>query len=102
MPPRPYWGWSVGQTSDRFGCRARMSTADPPISPGPGRAAAPTTFDVDEPFDLDGLHALRSTLAAHASELGAPDRQIEALVIVASELATNAIRHGSGHGRIRL
>jgi anti-sigma regulatory factor (Ser/Thr protein kinase) len=58
--------------------------------------------DVDQPFDVDGLYALRSTLAAHASQLGADPDQIEHLVIVAGELATNVIRHGGGTGRLRL
>jgi anti-sigma regulatory factor (Ser/Thr protein kinase) len=58
--------------------------------------------NVDQPFDLDGLYALRSTLAAHASALGADPDQIEHLVIVAGELASNAIRHGGGTGQLRL
>jgi anti-sigma regulatory factor (Ser/Thr protein kinase) len=58
--------------------------------------------DVDQTFDADGLYALRATLAAHASALGAPDEQVEHLLIVAVELATNAIRHGGGTGRLRL
>lgn len=58
--------------------------------------------DVDLSFDLAGLHALRSTVAAHASQLGATETELDALVIIASELATNAIRHGGGAGRLRL
>jgi anti-sigma regulatory factor (Ser/Thr protein kinase) len=63
---------------------------------------APEVVDVDQPFDLGGLYTLRETLAAHASRLGADDDQIDHLLIVASELATNAIRHGGGSGRVRL
>lgn len=55
---------------------------------------------VEVDFDRDGLHALRSTLLAHASEIGLPQDQIERLVIVAVELATNAIRHAGGQGRL--
>jgi len=58
--------------------------------------------DVDHSFDANGLYALRATLAAHASELGATDQQIEHLIIVGSELANNAVRHGGGSGRLRL
>ena len=58
--------------------------------------------DVDQPFDLEGLYALRSTVAAHASHVGATSSELEAMVIIASELATNAIRYGDGTGRIRL
>jgi anti-sigma regulatory factor (Ser/Thr protein kinase) len=67
-----------------------------------GSAADEDGFDVDQAFGADDLHAIRSTVAAHASRLGAPTAQIEALVIVASELATNAIRHGGGGGQLRL
>jgi anti-sigma regulatory factor (Ser/Thr protein kinase) len=58
--------------------------------------------DVDEPVDADRLYALRATLAAHASELGAAQERVDHLLIVASELATNAIRHGGGTGRLRM
>jgi anti-sigma regulatory factor (Ser/Thr protein kinase) len=58
--------------------------------------------DVDQSFDGAGLYALRATLAAHASSLGATDGAIERLVIVAGELATNSILHGGGSGRMRL
>jgi anti-sigma regulatory factor (Ser/Thr protein kinase) len=65
-----------------------------------GQAAE--VVDVDQRFDLGGLYALRETLGAHASRLGADEDQIDHLLIVASELATNAIRHGGGTGRLRL
>ncbi|MET7425908.1 ATP-binding protein [Dactylosporangium sp. NPDC005555] len=64
--------------------------------------AAPGAVDVDQTFDVDGLYGLRATLAAHASRLGADDEQIEHLLLVASELATNAIIHGGGTGQLRL
>lgn len=87
-----------------FGYSMPMDSPDP-VPHGPGRrppGPAPRVLDVDEPFDADGLYALRATLAAHASRYGADDEQIERLLIVASELATNAIRHGGGAGRLRL
>lgn len=62
----------------------------------------PELADVQLSVNIDGMHALRSTLAAHASMFGASDEQIESLLIVASELATNAIRHGGGNGRLRM
>src|SRR5581483_4131529 len=57
---------------------------------------------LDQPFDLDSLYALRSAVAAHASRLGATGDQVAHIVIVAGELAGNAIRHGGGGGRLRL
>lgn len=58
--------------------------------------------DVDLRFDVDGLYALRATLSAHASGLGATEEHVEHLLIVASELAANAIQHGGGTGRLRM
>jgi anti-sigma regulatory factor (Ser/Thr protein kinase) len=66
----------------------------------PGRT--PDRPDVEQSFDIDGLYALRATLAGHARQLGAAAEQMESLIIVASELASNAIRHGGGAGHLRL
>jgi anti-sigma regulatory factor (Ser/Thr protein kinase) len=63
---------------------------------------SPGAPDLDQPFDAESLYALRSTIAAHAERLGIIEEQADAVLIVASELATNAIRHGSGAGRVRL
>lgn len=63
---------------------------------------APVAVAVDQPFDADGLYGLRAALAAHADHLGAGTVEIENLLIVASELAANAVRHGGGVGRVRL
>src|SRR5262245_12334872 len=57
---------------------------------------------VDRAFSADDLYALRAEVAAHASALGADRSQLERILIVASELATNAVRHGGGTGRLIL
>jgi anti-sigma regulatory factor (Ser/Thr protein kinase) len=57
---------------------------------------------LDLPFDSDGLYAVRSSVAAHAGHLGASTQVVQRVLIVASELATNAVRHGGGRGRLRL
>jgi anti-sigma regulatory factor (Ser/Thr protein kinase) len=62
----------------------------------------PEAVAVDHQFDADGLYALRAALAAHADHLGAAPEQVERLLIVGGELATNAIRHGGGAGRLRM
>lgn len=80
-----------------------MSSPDPPVcSPSRRPVLVPADVEVDQPFDANGLYVLRATLAAHASRLGAAQEHVEHLLIVAVELATNAIRHGGGTGRIRL
>ena len=54
-----------------------------------------------QPFDRRGLLGLRSAVAAYAGELGAGD-QLDDMVLVAHELSTNVVRHGGGHGELRL
>jgi anti-sigma regulatory factor (Ser/Thr protein kinase) len=61
----------------------------------------PDNLEVDQSFGVEGLQRLRSTVAAHSSHHQASG-VAEALVIVAGELATNAVRHGGGVGRLRL
>jgi anti-sigma regulatory factor (Ser/Thr protein kinase) len=57
---------------------------------------------LDRPFDHGGLSALRAAVSAHATALGADAALVEDLVLIAHELVTNAVRHGGGHGRLRL
>jgi anti-sigma regulatory factor (Ser/Thr protein kinase) len=78
-----------------------MASPDPDITgrltgqPGPDGA-------LEQAFERGGLYALRATVAAHASALGASAVRVEHLVIIASELATNAIAHAGGGGSLRL
>jgi anti-sigma regulatory factor (Ser/Thr protein kinase) len=61
---------------------------------------------LSETFDAQRLYALRSTVAAHASALGLDEQRVADLVLVAHELASNAVRHGGATpehpGRLRL
>jgi anti-sigma regulatory factor (Ser/Thr protein kinase) len=57
---------------------------------------------IDRRFTADDLYRIRAEVSAHASHLGASEAQVERLLIVASELATNAVRHGGGGGRLQL
>src|SRR5690349_18774280 len=80
-----------------------MSSPDPSVGAPTQSAERPSmAYEVDQPFTGDGLFGLRETLDAHASRLGADEDQIDHLLIVASELATNAVRHGGGTGHVRL
>lgn len=82
-----------------------MSSGDT-AAPRPHRRGAspfiPDSIVVDQTFDVSSLHMLRKTVAAHAHRLGAQEDQVERLIIVAGELATNSIRHGGGRGRLLL
>lgn len=79
-----------------------MTSPEPPVDPHGRQIGVPEVVSVDQPFDKDGLYSLRATVAAHAGSLGASPRLVEHLLIVASELATNAVRHGGGAGRLRM
>jgi anti-anti-sigma factor len=65
----------------------------------PGAAAPPL---LEQAFDVDSLYALRSAVAAHASQAGLPQGRVGDLVVAVHELAANAVRHGAGHGRLRV
>jgi anti-sigma regulatory factor (Ser/Thr protein kinase) len=57
---------------------------------------------LDQAFDRAGLISLRNAVAAHAGRLKLPDDALERLVLAAYELASNAVRHGGGRGRLRM
>lgn len=72
-----------------------------PLGGGPDHAAGPVDL-LDQRFDRDSLVALRNAVAAHSSRLGLDTDQVEHIVLVAYELASNAVRHGGGRGRLVL
>ncbi|HEX6684053.1 MAG TPA: ATP-binding protein [Candidatus Limnocylindrales bacterium] len=53
-------------------------------------------------FTIDSLYNLRAEVAAHALHLGLAEPQLSNMLVVATELATNVVRHGGGAGRLRL
>jgi anti-sigma regulatory factor (Ser/Thr protein kinase) len=70
---------------------------------GPGETLPRAgTAVLDQAFDGDSLYALRSAVAAHAAEAGLPRQRVYDVVAAAHELAADAVRHGAGHGRLRL
>jgi anti-sigma regulatory factor (Ser/Thr protein kinase) len=71
----------------------RCDAQPPPEASVPGLVTA---------FSLESLYNLRAEVAAHASHLGLAEPQLRHLLVVATELATNAVRHGGGSGRLRL
>jgi anti-sigma regulatory factor (Ser/Thr protein kinase) len=77
-------------------------TNDQPAAPArPTRDAL-----LDRTFFEDSLFALRTAVAAHGSALGLSARRVADLVLLAHELASNAVRHGgatrAAPGRLRL
>lgn len=75
-----------------------MNSADPVQDP-----SRPMTHPgLDTTFVADDLYTLRASVAAHAADFGLAEPGLSRLLVVATELATNAIRHGGGSGRLRL
>jgi anti-anti-sigma factor len=71
----------------------------PDRGPRPDHRGAPI---LDQAFDAGSLYALRAAVAAHATQAGLAHGRAEDLVIAVHELAANAVRHGAGHGRLRV
>jgi anti-sigma regulatory factor (Ser/Thr protein kinase) len=57
---------------------------------------------LDQRFGQRGLLALRVAVAEHAPQVGLTEDRVDELVVIAHELASNAVRHGGGGGRLRL
>jgi anti-sigma regulatory factor (Ser/Thr protein kinase) len=63
------------------------------------QAAGPV---LDQRFDRTGLPALRAAVRSAAVRTGLPAHRIWEITIAVHELAANAIRHGTGCGRLRI
>ena len=74
--------------------------------PRPGRrtraAGAGPAPILEQSFDAGSLYALRAAAAAHAAQAGLPPARVHDLVVAVHELAANAVRHGAGHGKLRI
>jgi anti-sigma regulatory factor (Ser/Thr protein kinase) len=57
---------------------------------------------MEQEFDRDSLHLLRTAVADRAPQLGLEPGRAGDLVLVAHELAANAVLHGAGHGQLRI
>jgi|SRR5581483_2515236 len=57
---------------------------------------------LEQQFDESDLVRLRPAVAAHASAAGMDSHQVNVLIFAAYELATNAVHHAGGRGRLRL
>jgi anti-anti-sigma factor len=78
-------------------------TTDGDGRPPPEALIAQETEPIlDQAFDAGSLYALRAAVAAHATQAGLAPGRADDLVIAVHELAANAVRHGAGHGRLRV
>lgn len=62
----------------------------------------PRSVSLEQDFGDGSLYALRSAVAAHAAAAGLPPGRVYDVVAAAHEMAANAVRHGAGHGHLRL
>jgi len=56
---------------------------------------------LEQAFTEDSLYGVRAAVAAHVATV-AGKRDVDTMVLIAHELASNAVRHGGGTGRLRL
>jgi anti-sigma regulatory factor (Ser/Thr protein kinase) len=69
-----------------------------PFKPGHDAEAAVLVRD----FDADALAGLRKAVLGYAIACGMPEDRAFDVMLAVHELAANAVRHGPGHGRLRL
>jgi anti-sigma regulatory factor (Ser/Thr protein kinase) len=57
---------------------------------------------LDREFDADALAGLREAVLGYATACGMPEDQAIDVMLAVHELAANTVRHGPGHGRLRI
>ena len=57
---------------------------------------------LEQEFNAGTLHVLRQAVLACAMAAGMPESRATDVMLVAHELAANAVRYGGGHGRLRI
>jgi anti-sigma regulatory factor (Ser/Thr protein kinase) len=57
---------------------------------------------VDLAFDLGTLYVLRAEVQLHVRQAGISEDRAGDVVLAVHELASNAVRHGAGEGRLRM
>jgi anti-sigma regulatory factor (Ser/Thr protein kinase) len=98
---------------------AEAHRTHPHVANGDGLAASPAYRVIDgHPFNGDlplpppsatpiefndgPLGSIRHELAAHAATAGLPAQRVDDVVLATCEILTNSIRHGGGHGVLRV
>jgi serine/threonine-protein kinase RsbW len=100
----------TSQRSDRRSPVMPMSrfalVSAPEAFPYAAHDAAPTAVTdaarLSRPFSAATLTELRHLVHVHAQRAGLADHALDDFVMAVHELATNAVRHGGGSGRLEL
>jgi anti-sigma regulatory factor (Ser/Thr protein kinase) len=69
---------------------------------GPGGRAGGSGALLDMEFTAGLLYAVRQAAAAHAAAAGLSVARAGDVMLAVHELASNAVRHGAGRGRLRM
>ncbi|GAB1691122.1 ATP-binding protein [Krasilnikovia sp. M28-CT-15] len=75
---------------------------DQPPDDQPPEVPAAVVDVLDEPFDRQGIPAIRDRLLSYATSCGLSGFDQYKLVLAATEIMTNAVLHGGGRGTIRV
>ncbi|MCU1681224.1 MAG: prsR [Amycolatopsis sp.] len=67
---------------------------------GVRRPARPPFFSAELEFDLAGLAVARRFVAGYATQYGLSPSRVEDVTLAVSELCTNSVLHGRGHGTL--
>ncbi|MEV7075741.1 sensor histidine kinase [Streptomyces sp. NPDC093990] len=112
-----WWLLCPYDTSGENAALEQLTRCHPQIRSG-GRSTACTDYDPQAPFDFASLsqpcdpyeefiyasgdlQALREKISTCAEQLGLGGHRLRELHLAATEVATNSIRHGGGHGTLR-
>ncbi|MGI5240265.1 ATP-binding protein [Dactylosporangium sp. CA-139066] len=79
-----------------------LDDTEPDSRPAATEQLPRAVIDLRQSFTIDDLYALRAAVEAHATADGVDRHTVDALLIIVSELATNAVLHGGGRGDLTL
>jgi anti-sigma regulatory factor (Ser/Thr protein kinase) len=90
----------VARGSDRQASSAfrQIDVADPFDRPAPPRPAETDRML----FGTGDLRRLRALVGAHAERAGFGQERVTGIVLAVSEVASNSLRHGGGHGELHV
>ncbi|MFF5225098.1 ATP-binding protein [Dactylosporangium sp. NPDC000521] len=82
--------------------RVENEAARPSPAPPTTDQLPQATIDLRQSFTIADLYTLRAAVEAHATADGVARHTVDALLIIVSELATNAVLHGGGRADLTL
>jgi anti-sigma regulatory factor (Ser/Thr protein kinase) len=90
------WNLHSGEPSAEY--RGRFAAAEPFMAPLPD----PPPLVEETAFMLGDLRTVRAVVAGAARGWGLPEARVADLILATGEVAANSVRHGGGHGTMRV